>query len=472
MASISAVELNGTDSSSLHDDFLAVEYNNALNVDDSVVVCEDLNMNDSVINSENSVVNFVSIKKQLNFHDIQSLIDDAPAGSTLELDVDYINEDGSFISINKDLTIDGKGHTIDLNQYFGIKSDMGNICLKNLKIINGNSSNAVKIYGPSEYTGAIFIGYNASYVINNCSFWSNFGEYGGAVNSIGTNPLFIINSTFLYNSASIFGGAVYSNGNIFLENSVFGYSRSHNYGGAVRTFMSVNIDGCTFLGNSAYISGGAVYAESVSMEKTPSVFMDNSADTGIGGAIFAKKFNTDVYNAMFLNNHAGLNSYGKDGGAIYIHEENHVTFESCLFGFNRCSDEGGAIYLDSSKSHLSLRNNIFINNSATCEGQSVYNCGYYDVIENNFWGFNNPSSDNDQLIEWKATIFQKNVHHSDSNPLSIVFDFDKSHVSVNETVKSSLHFMKSDGTLFAGRIYGLCDVVFKFNENLKEIKKE
>ncbi|WP_295622548.1 hypothetical protein [uncultured Methanobrevibacter sp.] len=64
------------------------------------------------------------------------------------------------------------------------------------------------------------------------------------------------------------------------------------------------------------------------------------------------------------------------------------------------------------------------------------------------------------------------MHHSDSNPLSIVFDFDKSHVSVNETVKSSLHFMKSDGTLFAGRIYGLCDVVFKFNENLKEIKKE
>ena len=57
-----------------------------------------------------------------------------------------------------------------------------------------------------------------------------------------------------------------------------------------------------------------------------------------------------------------------------------------------------------------------MDNSAGYEGQSVYNCSYYDEIENNFWGFNNPSSDNDfnnpssdndQLIEWKATIFQK-----------------------------------------------------------------
>ncbi|WP_295622550.1 hypothetical protein [uncultured Methanobrevibacter sp.] len=39
--------------------------------------------------------------------------------------------------------------------------------------------------------------------------------------------------------------------------------------------------------------------------------------------------------------------------------------------------------------------NIFMDNSAGYEGQSVYNCSYYDEIENNFWGFNNPSSDND-----------------------------------------------------------------------------
>ena len=77
-----------------------------------------------------------------------------------------------------------------------------------------------------------------------------------------------------------------------------------------------------------------------------------------------------------------------NGGAIFISDENHVTFSQCYFEKNHCSDDGGAIYLDSKSSHVSLRNNVFVDNSAGSKGNIVYNSGYYDEIKNNWYGTN------------------------------------------------------------------------------------
>ena len=460
MASSSAVEIDGTDSSYLDDDSLVVDYNNALNAVDSVVDSDNLDVDDSGIGSKNRDADIVSKPESLKFHQLQSIINSASSSYPLELQNDFINDDGSVIIIDKDLTIDGNGHTIDLNQHAGFKSSRGNVYLKNLIMKNGNFV----------FAGAIFISSNASYIIDNCTFVNNSADFGAAINSLSRNSLFIRNSIFDSNSVSKSAGAVYSYGNIFLENSLFLSNKAMKSGGAIYTHKEANIDKCTFRDNSASNEGGAVFAENVTMKKSPSYFINNSADAA-GGAIYANKFNTDVYYASFINNHAGNGYFNYDGGAVYIFKRNYVTFENCIFIANSCTDEGGAIYLDSKDSHLSLKNNIFMGNSAGYEGQSSYNCGYYDVIENNFWGFDNPSSDNDQVIEWKATILQKNVHHSDSNPLIIAFDLDKNNVSVNETITASLYFNNSDGSKFLGKIYGLDDVYFNINENLKEITK-
>ena len=65
--------------------------------------------------------------------------------------------------------------------------------------------------------------------------------------------------------------------------------------------------------------------------------------------------------------------------------ENSVTFSKCIFINNHCGDEGGAIYLDSRSSHLTLKNNCFMGNIADDEGQNVFNSGFYDNIEKNWW---------------------------------------------------------------------------------------
>ena len=375
MASSSAVEIDGTDSSYLDDDSLVVDYNNALNAVDSVVDSDNLDVDDSGIGSKNRDADIVSKPESLKFHQLQSIINSASSSYPLELQNDFINDDGSVIIIDKDLTIDGNGHTIDLNQHAGFKSSTGNVCLKNLIIKNGDSfQNSV-----------IFIGEKASYSLDNCSFINNHAKFGGVVNSIGSNDLFVKNCTFDFNSASRCGGAIYSYGNVYLENCNFTSNNAEIDGGAVYSRKDVNIGRCIFRDNYARNCGGAVEADNIALKRVPSYFINNSAKEGHGGAIYTNRFSTDVILVSFINNHAGGESYSKDGGAVYINCADTVTFENCVFIGNSCTDEGGAIYLDTSNSHLTLDTNIFMDNSAGYEGQSVYNCGYYDEIENNFF---------------------------------------------------------------------------------------
>ena len=466
MASISAVEIDGTDSSYLQDDSLVVDCDgSSLDGGDSLVVdCDDSSLNDedSAIGSENITADSNSTQETLSFDDLKSKINGTPAGSTLDLYDDFTNLGGHVLMINKDLTIDGHGHTLDAHQHGCFKSTKGHILIKNLIIKNACID-----------SGAIFIAQDAWYIIDNCSFINNHAlkKRGGAICNIGYNSLTILNSIFDSNYANCYGGAVYSQTELSLINSTFNSNKADIEGGAILGKNKVIIDHCNFSKNYAGRSGGAVFADKVAIEKTPSHFEKNVAYDSKGGAIYANYFSSDVYYASFIYNSAGLGTISDDGGAVYIKNENRITFASCIFVGNRCTDEGGAIYLDSYNSHLSLRNNIFMNNSAGDEGQTVFNCGYYDTIRDNYWAGKNPSSNNDQLVEWKATIFQKNKHHSDSNPLKIVFELDKSQASVNETVTESIYFCNSNGTKCSGKFYGFEYIYLPVNENLKEISK-
>ena len=252
----------------------------------------------------------------------------------------------------------------------------------------------------------------------NSSFINNraCGKSGGAIYA---NSVNIKNVLFSGNSADVDGGAIYATDGVIVNNCSFesnkadGATFSQCYGGAICSKGEVYSTDCKYRKNYAYDYGGAIYADKVVLKES-SCFEDNTAYDNHGGAIYTNKFSGDVTDAVFTGNFAG-----EDGGAIYIYKENQVTFSHCVFENNHCGDEGGAIYLDSSSSHLTLTNNVFKGNKADDEGQCVFNCGYYDSISNNFWGGKNPSSGNDQLIEWKW--IGSNVRHSDSNPSSIDF---------------------------------------------------
>ena len=147
-------------------------------------------------------------------------IDKAETGTTLDLFIDYNGDDNSKIVINKDLTIDGHGHTINcLNKKGCIAffSSSGTVFLKNINIINGHNSDTKK-------GGAIQITGSAQYSFENCTFENNWASsYGGAIYNDAGREISIKNCRFTSNNADSYDGeAIYSNSKVNVENSIFG----------------------------------------------------------------------------------------------------------------------------------------------------------------------------------------------------------------------------------------------------------
>ena len=304
------------------------------------------------------------------------------------------------------------------------------------------NNNFAEEYGGAIYGEYIDINNNLATEPFNCFFMGNNAgdENGGALYA--TEYINAVNTVFGNNAAKVDGGAAYSEYNINVRNCLFEFNQANGavfascYGGALRAENDATINNCTFRNNYAENKGGAIYASTVTL-KNNNTFEGNSAKDH-GGAIYTDKFTDDVKYTIFDDNEAQTG----DGSAIYINCENSITFSQCKF-INNKADDGGAIYLDSYKSKVSLINNYFEGNSAD-DGQVIYNCGEYQQIRNNFWMGQTPSSDNNQITEYK---FFKNEHYGDSDPIKIDFVFDVSKDDKDEIIVNvKIAYFKSDKT--------------------------
>lgn len=298
------------------------------------------------------------------FTALQLKVYSAPEGSTINLYEDYAFNDDfkitSGIFINKDLTINGNGHTIDglgksriFNINYGGLLKCNKITLNNITFKNGNA----KIYG-----GAILN--FANLTVDNCNFISNnAGTAGGAINSLGS--LNLKNSVFDRNSAGGDAGAVFSltlqKGFEFYRNYFAGHNASEDpnllFTIALQAALEPGkdtISNCVFTNNIANgRGGGAVYAFS-HIGINSCTFNSNKAGEK-GAAVFGCK---DLF---IKNSKFNKNSVGMYGGAVYFkcheqsgHYENgtwvsSVKFynnliENSIFADNVAGERGGAIY--------------------------------------------------------------------------------------------------------------------------------
>ena len=390
----------------------------------------------------------------LSFRDLQEMIDQANPGTTIHLNRNYIyhrgdntlnNKEG--IKINKDITIDGHGHSIHAQWASGIfQSTEGAIKIMNTIFKYGNQRNA-------DDGGALRILENAQYTIINCTFDSNLANQdGGAIFNTGGN-LYISDSTFINNRGH-------------------GANKLNDCdGGAIHTTKALPIVHCIFKNNYAADNGGAIYATGgITIRGNPTIFEANTAYNGKGGAIFTNMFDADVNNATFNGNRAGDGAtISDDGGAIYIKNKNNVTFKFCILVNNHCTDEGGVIYMNDRKSHINLLNNIFIGNSADDEGQAVYTCGVIDTVKNNIWGENIPSKDNDQLIEWMPALVP-NWHEIDKDPLRMTLLVSNDNSLTNEKITALVLFLRRNGAIYDGPTPALDLIKLNFNTAVNPIR--
>ena len=194
--------------------------------------------------------------------------------------------------------------------------------------------------------GGLFLGFDASPVLENVTVNYNYGILGGGFCIADSHPL-LVNSKLVANSSEQGGGMVIMNntGAVF-ENVVFERNNSNSSGGAVYAVAGATnnilyFKNCTFTKNKAEGFGGAAeLAQNTYAEFSKSTFDGNAASGG--GAIHAE---TDVTLAItasqFLNNIA----LGEGGGACLIKQGKTFQVSKTVFAGNLAIKEGGAVCL-------------------------------------------------------------------------------------------------------------------------------
>lgn len=238
---------------------------------------------------------------QPSLQDLAQLIKDSP--DCVVLDCDYFCQSGDgCILVNKTITIDGKGHTIDgVNTLRIFKITADNVVLKNINFINGNSTLGGCI---------LWIGDNATVI--NCSFKnSTSSTAGGAVALKGSNAR-IINSTFVNNTVE---SGPYSAFSLFEKDpsDIMYPAVMISYGGA------------------AYIQGDNASIISCSFSHNTAVGYSEDDGNSKGGALYFAGLNATVKDSGFITNHASFDEHiSGDADIINSTFESSVAAESDL----------------------------------------------------------------------------------------------------------------------------------------------
>ena len=274
--------------------------------------------------------------KTANFTDLQTEINNAPSGATINLESDY--SISKTISINKPITINGNGHVIDASGQCGIfHSFSDNVILKDITFKNANTS-----YGSAVY----FEKNSRNSFLSNCSvsgiFTNNVADMGGVVE-------------FANNAYNCSVSGIFSN------------NRMH------AVYFNANASDCTisasFINNTAG-DGVVNFKGNVLNSFICSNFTDNSASGNGAGLFFSSEVRNSKIQSNFINNHANL-----DGGAIMFWRDVVNSEISGNFKNNSAKRWGGAIYLKNAVNSEISGN--FTDNSAYYGG-AIYSQNIYD----------------------------------------------------------------------------------------------
>ena len=351
-----------------HDDSNNINSQMDLNIDEKI----DSNLKESSLSSTVSGNNFKDIENAVNSSD----------DGLIQLENDFIYDetnDGDFsngIVVNKNLTIDGQGYTIDAN------SNGNNVRIFNIRNSEVTIKNLVLKNAYVNENGAAILITNSKVTIQNCTFINNYAKnYGGAIRFYGPNGT-VTNCTFIGNNAT-HGGAVYwSNGpNGTLKDSVFVDNHGAR-GGAVYWFSADGtINNCSFENNTANGNhgGGAVYWYGDRGTIQDSSFVNNSAyeNYASGGAVYwYYGANGLIHNSSFINNSAeygGSVRWDTDNGKVeysnFTNNWAHYEQDFLWKGFN-------ATIIDSSF-HM---NSLLLNNTLIA---SIFNCKFIEASNMN-----------------------------------------------------------------------------------------
>ena len=371
--------------------------NNSAPLGGAILNIKDLTVKGSTFinNTPNTIFNWVGDGGNLNlnirtFTDLQNAIGLVTGTLTLNQNVAMTAKEAADftngITINKDITIDGKGHTIDaknLGRIFSIGEGF-TVTLTNATLINGKATEGGAIYNYGSLT------------LSDVKLSDNAADsYGGAVFNNGHlvvgNSVFDSNDIVNRGSASVdYGGAAIYNwydGTLTVSGSNFtnnikNYKNGDNLVGAITTIGNATVIGSNFVNNSGRW-GGAISATGAELRKNSStltvsntIFKDNSAL--YAGAVYIWGSNYNIADCVFDNNTAfgkgNMTPNNNNGGALVVSQVSRFnepitgTISGSKFTNNK-AQYGGAAYFN--KGFVTITDSVFENNVATAEGGAV-----------------------------------------------------------------------------------------------------
>ena len=345
--------------------------NNSASYGGAIVNVKDLTVRNTefVNNTPDAIFNYVGFGGNLdlgieNFTDLQNAIGLVTGTLTLNQNVVMTDDEAAnFVNgviINKNIRIDGKGHTIDaknLGRIFKI-NNWCDVTLTNVTLTNGNAT----------VGGAIYNFGNLDLV--HVNFVNNTAKYGGAIMNYAYG-LVLDDSTFTNNTAKI-GGAIYNSADCFVVgNSTFANNTATSNGGVIFNYgIGFVVGNSTFVNNSAADGAGAILNGGRGFVVGNSTFTNNTA-TSKGGAIYNYGIGFVVGNSTFANNTA------EDAGAVYNEGDNSVVGNSTFA--NNTAEDAGAVYNEGD--NFVVGNSTFVNNTATSIGGAIINNGKL-VVDN------------------------------------------------------------------------------------------
>ena len=349
--------------------------NNSASYGGAIVNVKDLTVRNTefVNNTPDAIFNYVGFGGNLdlgieNFTDLQNAIGLVTGTLTLNQNVAMTDDEAAnFVNgviINKNIRIDGKGHTIDaknLGRIFEIDGGFA-VTLTNVTLTNGNAT----------VGGAIYNFGNLDLVYVN--FVNNTAKYGGAIMNYAYG-LVLDDSTFTNNTAKI-GGAIYNSADCFVVgNSTFANNTATSNGGVIFNYgIGFVVGNSTFVNNSAADGAGAIMNGGRGFVVGNSTFANNTAEDA--GAVYNEGDNSVVGNSTFANNTA------EDAGAVYNKGDNSVVGNS-TFVNNTATSIGGAII---NNGKLVVDNSAFEDNAANYYGGAIFNWDDLQVTNSAFDG--------------------------------------------------------------------------------------
>ena len=344
-------------------------------------------------NSKDTIYNFRVANLDLGiktFTDLQNAIGLVRGTLTLDSDIAMTDDEAANfkdgVAINKNIRIDGKGHTIDardLGRIFSIGEGF-TVTLTNVTLINGKATEGGAIYNDGSLT------------LSDVKLSDNAADsYGGAVFNNGelvvSDSVFDANDIVNRGSASVdYGGAAIYNwydgvltvsGSNF-TNNIKNYKNGDRLVGAVATIGDATVSGSNFVNNSGRW-GGAISATGAELRKNSStltvsntIFKDNSAL--YAGAVYIWGSNYNIADCVFDNNTAfgkgNMTPNNNNGGALVVSQVSRFnepitgTISGSKFTNNK-AQYGGAAYFN--KGFVTITDSVFENNVATAEGGAV-----------------------------------------------------------------------------------------------------